>query len=162
MRKYFAVAMIGAAVTLSGCGKSNTKTYTDDKGNNVSVSNGGDGHVTITGANGEKVEFGAGANAKMPSDIPLYPGAKVTASFTGQGKEGSGGMVTFTTTASPDDVIAFYKQKADALGLAQTMNMDMGGTKSYVAANDKTKRTMSITATKASDGTTGQVTWGTK
>ena len=88
--------------------------------------------MTITGANGEKVEFGTGSSAKMPSDIPLYPGAKVTASFSGQGKDGSGGMVAFTTTASPDDVIAFYKQKAEAIGMAQTMNMDMGGTKSYV------------------------------
>ena len=162
MRKLFAVAMIGAAVALVGCGKSDTKTYTDGSGNSITTSKDGDGHMTITGANGEKVEFGTGSSAKMPSDIPLYPGAKVTASFSGQGKDGSGGMVAFTTTASPDDVIAFYKQKAEAIGMAQTMNMDMGGTKSYVAANEKDKRTLSITATKASDGTTGQVTWGTK
>jgi CDGSH-type Zn-finger protein len=162
MRKLFAVAMIGAAVTLAGCGKSNEKTYTDGNGNSVTTSDNGDGHMTITGANGEKVEFGTGANAKMPSDIPLYPGAKVTASFTGNGKDGSGGVVTFTTTDSPDQVIAFYKQKADSIGLAQTMNMDMGGTKTYVAASDKEKRTLSITATKSSDETTGQVTWGTK
>lgn len=162
MRKLIAIAMIGAAVSLVGCGKSDTKVYSDGKGGSVAVSNGGDGHMTITGANGEKVEIGTGSNAKMPDDIPLYPGAKVTASFTGQGKDGSGGMVSFTTTDTPDAVVAFYKQKAEAAGMAQTMNMDMNGTKSYVAANDKDKRSLTITATKGSDGTTGQVTWGIK
>ena len=162
MRKLFAVAMIGAAVALVGCGKSDTKTYTDGSGNSITTSKDGDGHMTITGANGEKVEFGTGSSAKLPADIPLYPGAKVTASFSGQGKDGSGGMVSFTTTDTPDAVVAFYKQKAEAAGMAQTMNMDMNGTKSYVAANDKDKRSLAITATKGSDGTTGQVTWGIK
>ena len=94
MRRIVAVMMMGAALGLVGCGKTDTKTYSDGKGNNVSVSNAGD-HMTITGSNGEKVEFGTGASAKMPAYLPLYPGAKVTASFTGQGKDGSGGMVSF-------------------------------------------------------------------
>jgi len=161
MRRIFTVVMIGAAIGLVGCGKTDTKTYSDGKGNNVSVSNTGD-HMTITGANGEKVEFGTGANAKMPSYLPLYPGAKVTASFSGQGKDGSGGMVAFHAAATPADIIAFYKQKAASAGMADTMNMDAGGTMTYMASNEKAKTTLSVSATKGSDGSDGQVTWGTK
>jgi hypothetical protein len=161
MRRILAITMIVAATGLVGCGKTDTKTYSDGKGNNVSVSNAGD-HMTITGSNGEKVEFGTGASAKMPSYLPLYPGAKVTASFSGQGKDGSGGMVAFHAAATPADVIAYYKQKAASAGMADTMNMDAGGTMTYMASNEKAKTTLSVTATKASDGSDGQVTWGTK
>jgi hypothetical protein len=164
MRKVIAVTMIAAAAAaaaLSGCGRSDTKVYSDGK-SSVAVSNNGDGHMTITGENGAKMEFGAGSQAKLPSYLPLYPGAKVTASFTGQGKDGSGGMVSFHTPAAPAEVIAFYKQKAGAAGMADTMNMDSGGTMVYIAANEKAKSQVSVSATKASDGTDAQVTWGAK
>src|ERR1700759_4893896 len=82
MQKLVVAAMIVAAAGLSGCGKKDTKVYTDSNGNSVAMSNSGDGHMTVTGSNGEKVEIGAGSEAKMPSWLPLYPGAKVTASFT--------------------------------------------------------------------------------
>ncbi len=46
--------------------------------------------------------------------------------------------------------------------MAQTMTADMGGTSTYVAANDKTKQTLSVSATKDADGTSVQLTWGEK
>ncbi len=160
MRRIFTVVMIGAAIGLVGCGKTDTKTYSDGKGNNVSVSNAGD-HMTITGSNGEKVEFGTGASAKMPSYLPLYPGAKVTASFSGQGKTARAAC-RLHAAATPADIIAYYKQKAASAGMADTMNMDAGGTMTYMASNEKAKTTLSVSATKGSDGSDGQVTWGTK
>ncbi|MBV8977642.1 MAG: hypothetical protein JO261_16085 [Alphaproteobacteria bacterium] len=163
MRRIAAVFLMAAALT--ACGKSDTKTYSDSKGNNVTVSNGGNGgdsHMTFTGANGEKAEFNTGANAKMPPNLPLYPGANVTASFSGQGKDGAGGMVAFHAKAAPAEIIAFYKQKAEASGMAQTAMMDMGGSSTYVAANEKENRTVSVTVTKAGDGTDAQITWGSK
>jgi hypothetical protein len=152
--------MIVAAAGLTACGKSGTKTYSTNNGN-VTVSNSND-HMTITGSNGEKVEFGTGTNAKLPTFLPLYPGATVQSSFTGNGKDGSGGVVTFHAHASPADIIDFYKNKATSAGMAQTMTADMGGTSTYVAANDKTKQTMSVSATKDADGTSVQLTWGLK
>jgi hypothetical protein len=161
MRVFVTLVMIGAAACLAGCGRSGTKTYSTSNGGTVSVSNAND-HMTITGSNGEKVEFGAGTNAKMPTFLPLYPGATVQSSFTGNGKDGSGGVVTFHAHAAPADVIEFYKGKSTAAGMAQTMTADMGGTSTYVAASDKTKQTMSVSATKDADGTNVQLTWGTK
>jgi hypothetical protein len=160
MRAFVTVVMIGAAVGLSGCGKSGTKTYSTGNGS-VTVSNSND-HMTITGSNGEKVEIGSGTDAKLPSFLPLYAGATVQSSFTGNGKDGSGGMVSFHAHAAPADIIGFYKDKSTAAGMAQTMTADMGGTSTYVAANDKTKQTMSVSATKDADGTTVQLTWGMK
>jgi len=162
MRKLIVLAMIAIAAGVAGCGKSATKVYTNGK-DNVAVSNSGD-HMTITGANGAKVEFGSGttATAKMPSFLPLYPGAKVTTSITGSDKNGSGGMVAFQVAASTDDVVNFYKQKTTAAGMAQAMSAQMGDTSTYVAANDKTKQSVSVSATKGGDGTTVQITWGAK
>jgi hypothetical protein len=162
MRKFIAATMMIAAAALTACGKHDTKVYSDGKGGSVSVSNTDNGHMTFTGSNGEKVEFGAGSNAKMPSYLPLYPGAKVTASFTGNGKDGSGGMVTFHTADTPDAVVAFYKQKAKAAGMADTMNMNSNNTIMYVGANEKAKSQVTVSATKGSDGTDAQVNWGAK
>ncbi|HTT97858.1 MAG TPA: hypothetical protein VMF58_07390 [Rhizomicrobium sp.] len=162
MRKFVAATMMITAAGLTACGKHDTKVYTDSKGNSVAMSNSGDGHMTITGSNGEKVEIGAGSNAKMPSWLPLYSGAKVTASFTGQGKDGDAGMVSFHTSDAPDAVIAFYKAKAAAAGMADTMNMNNNNTLVYIAANEKAKTQLSVSATKGSDGTDAQVNWGAK
>ena len=162
MRKFVIIAMIATAAGLSGCGKSATKVYTNGK-DSVAVSNNGD-HMTITGNNGAKVEFGSGTNAtaKMPSYLPLYPGAKVTTSITGSDAHGSGGMVAFQVAAGAEDVVNFYKQKTTEAGMAQAMSAQMGDTTTYVAANDKTKQSVSISATKGGDGTTVQITWGAK
>jgi len=162
MQKIFAVVMIGTAVALAACGKKDEqKTVYSDGTNTVTQTGSGD-HMTITGSNGEKVEFGSGASAKMPSYLSLYPGAKITSSFTGQGKDGGGGVVTFHAGAAPAQIIAFYKQKAAAAGMSEAMNMETGGTTMFAANNDKAKTSLSVTATKAADGADAQVTWSTK
>jgi hypothetical protein len=161
MQKIFAMVALGAAVSLAACGKKDEKTVYSNGGATVTQSSSGD-HMTITGANGEKVEFGSGSSAKMPSYLPLYPGANITASFSGQGKDGSGGVVTFHTGATPADVISFYKKKAAAAGMTEAMNMESGGTTLFTAANEKAKTTLSVSATKGTDGTDAQVTWGSK
>jgi hypothetical protein len=163
MRKAIGVLMLGAAVVLTGCGKSDQKVYTDNKGNQVAVSNSGD-HMTITGQNGEKVEFGSGASAtaKLPAYLPLYPGATVTSSFTGSGKDGAGGVIVFHAQAAPAAIIAFYKDKTASAGMAQSMAAESGQTSTYIAANEKTKQTASISATASSDGSDVNLTWSNK
>jgi hypothetical protein len=162
MRIIIAATTAAIAIGLVGCGKSDTKVYSNGK-DSVAVSQSGD-HMTVTGSNGEKVEFGSGTNAtaNTPSYLPLYPGAKVTASFTGSGKDGAGGMVSFQSSAAPADIINFYKPKVTAAGMAQTASMEMGATTTYAAANETSKRSVSVTATKGGDGTTVQLAWSGK
>jgi len=159
MRALIAVVVMGAAVGLVGCGKSGTRTYGTGSGS-VTVSNSGD-HMTATGSNGEKVEMssGPGVTAKLPAFLPLYPGATVQTSVTGAGKDGDGGMVVFHTSAGAAAIVAFYKQKAVAAGMADTMNMQQGATTMYVATNEKTKQSVEVAATSAADGSTVQLTW---
>jgi hypothetical protein len=165
MRKLVVVTMIIAAAGLTACGKSGTKVYTDGK-STVSVSDADKGHVTITGANGEKVEIGGTQDVagKLPSYLPMYPGGTVKSSMIGNGKDGMGGLIVFHTNAAAADVIAFYKGKATAAGMADTMDMNTGATTMYVGTNQKTNESVQVAATKSSDGagTDVQLTWSNK
>jgi hypothetical protein len=166
MRTFIVVAVIAAAAAgLTGCGKSGTKVYSDGK-NTVAVSGTDAGHMTITGSNGEKVEIGGKQDigGQMPSYLPMYPGGDVKSSMIGNGKDGMGGLVVFHTKAASADIIAFYKGKATAAGMADTMDMNSGNTTMYVGTNDKTKQSVQVAATKASDGsgTDVQLTWSNK
>lgn len=159
MRKLFTIAMIGAALALSGCGKKDEKTvYSDNKGNSVATNASGD-HMTFTGSNGEKMEIGTGTNAKLPAYLAVYPGASVAANINTNNADGTGGMVSLKTSAAPADVIAFYKQKAQAHGMKESMNADMNGTMTFAAANDAAKEQLAVSAAKDSDGTTVSITW---
>ena len=162
MRKFVVVSMAVAAAGLTGCGKSGTKVYSNGK-ESVAVSQSGD-HMTMTGSNGEKVEIGDNqdVSGKLPAYLPMYPGGQVKSSVFGNGKDGLGGMVMFHTNAAAADIIAFYKSKASAAGMADTMDMNSGGTILYAGNNDKTKETVQVAATKSNDGTNVQLTWSGK
>jgi hypothetical protein len=101
---------------------------------------------------------GAAANAKMPAFAPLYPGAAVETSVVAEGA-GKGGMVMFKTNASGATVLDFYKKSAAAANLTDVTTMTSGDTMTFGASDDKTKKGMSVVATKAEDGTQVQVTW---
>jgi len=163
--RIFAVVTLGAALALTGCGKKEEKTvYSDGQTTVTQTDNGagGDNHITVTGPNGEKVEYGTGANAKLPAYLPVYPGATVTMSNTGSSAQGSGGSVLFHTTASMAEVIAFYKDKAKAHGLKDVATTDAGTMMSYAAESDGQKESLSVIATKDESGTNGQIIWGSK
>ncbi|WP_404418384.1 hypothetical protein [Brevundimonas vesicularis] len=72
-----------------------------------------------------------------PAFAALYPGAKVDGQpLAGDGEAGPGALVTFTTTASPDDVVAFYRERAEKAGLRSVAGMNQGETRAYGAAAD--------------------------
>jgi len=156
---------VGACIAFAGCGRSDnnkTVTYSSQNGN-VTVSSSGNGeHMVIQSDNGKaSVEINTNGlgHVDLPPFAPLYPGAKVISSVTGADKNGSrGSEVTFTTSAAPGDVIAFYKQRADGAGLTQTMNMQEGNAMMMAASKDK--KSVTITATKSGDGTQVLLIWG--
>lgn len=70
-----------------------------------------------------------------PDYAALYPGAALDQPATiADGPEGAGGLVTFTTAASPDEVVAFYRSRAEAAGLSSVMGMNQGDARAYGAA----------------------------
>jgi hypothetical protein len=131
---------------------------------NVAFSGSGNS-VTIKGNDGKTVfEVNANGvtNAKTPDFAPLYPGAKVQAAFSSHENGSQAGTVTLLTQSAAAEIIGFYKQKAQAAGLAETLSMSSGGTQIYAAGNDKTKQSVQVSAANGNGGTQVQVTWSGK
>lgn len=97
-----------------------------------------------------------------PAFAVLYPGARVDGAPTlADGASGPGGVLAFTVDATPDEVIAFYRQRAEAAGLASVMGMDQGDTRAYGAAGpDATDAALQVVASPAEGGGASvQLTW---
>ncbi len=97
-----------------------------------------------------------------PAFAALYPGAQTDGPATiATGPTGPGGLITFTTDAAPDAVIAFYRQRAEAAGLAPVMAMNQGEARAYGAAARKGDgATLQVVASPGEGGLTSvQLTW---
>lgn len=108
---------ITSLALLAACSNASEHTITDPESGE-----------SITLRTAEDAEAGIAPPANLPAFAPVYPGATVTASVSGNPDEAKG-MVGFTTTDSADAVIAFYRDKAAAAGLAEQAEMNMGGTR---------------------------------
>ena len=96
-----------------------------------------------------------------PDFAAIYPGGTIEAPPTvAGGPAGPGGIVSFTTDAKPDAVIGFYKQRAEAAGLASVMSMNQGDSQAYGAAEVTNGATLQVVATALEDAPTAvQLTW---
>lgn len=99
-----------------------------------------------------------------PAFAALYPGAQTEgAPVTASGPGGPGGIVTFTTDATPDAVIDFYRQRAERAGLAPIMAMNQGEARAY-GASARTDRgaSLQVVAAPGEGGLTSvQLSWNT-
>ena len=119
------------------------------------------------GDNGEvaSVEIGGG-DAKLPSWVPAYPGAKAQGNMTARGTSsdgsGEGGVVTFVTPDSPSKVTAYYEGKCKDLGadVKVTQSSDMGGM--LVCADEAGERSLNVLVGGSSGDTTITLTYGRK
>lgn len=97
-----------------------------------------------------------------PAYAAIYPGGEIEgAPTTASGAAGDGGLVTFTTEASPDAVVAFYKSRAEAAGLTSTLGMNQGDARAYGAAGiGDAGASLRVVASPASEGETSvQLSW---
>ena len=119
------------------------------------------------GKNGEvaNVEIGAGTG-KIPSWVPVYPGASAMGNLTASGTDGSdrgaGGVVTYQSSDSPDKVFSFYKVKIDSLGMKIESETGDGQEGSIHARDDDDKRTLVISVTRRFGGSTIALTFSEK
>lgn len=105
---------------------------------------------------------GAASIDGAPAFAALYPGAQAAGPATvATGPTGPGGLITFTTEAAPEAVVAFYRQRAEAAGLAPVMAMNQGEARAYGAAARKTDGpTLQVVASPGEGGLTSvQLTW---
>ena len=89
----------------------------------------------------------------LPDFAILAPDAAIDFCFVSQASPTfGGGNVNYMTKLSPDAVIALYRNKAKSSGMADTPLTDKPG--ATYAANDATKRTISVVIKPDSDGQT--------
>ena len=127
----------------------------DSNGNTVAV-DGKTGQVTVRTNDGTAVYTG-GAGTKLPadfpSDIPIYPGATVTASVgaAGQAAGKTSHVVTFETSDSADSVASFYKAKLAAWQSSAEVGTPEG--KMLVLQSPDSRRRVSLLAASKSGKT---------
>lgn len=99
--------------------------------------------------------------AGAPAFAVLYPGAELDGQPTLPGGRAEGGIVTFRTAASPDQVVEFYRAKAEGAGLRSVTGMNQGDARAYGAAggaaNDVTLQV--VAAPGEDDQTSVQLSW---
>lgn len=156
--RLFLVATAVAAVSLTACGKKEPETakpgvqLTPD-GYKVTSP---DGAATI-------VSGKAAAEAKMPDFAPIYPGSKVENAIAKVGNDkADGGTLIYKAAATPEAVIAFYKEKSAASGFKTEMDANMGAARMFAAGDEGSGKALQVIASAADGGTSVQVIWATK
>ena len=99
-----------------------------------------------------------------PTFAVVYPGGDLDGPATvARGPDGPGGILSFTTDATPDAVVDFYRQRAEAAGLASVMAMNTGDARAYgAAAGDGSGKLLRVVATPVEGGSTSvQLDWTT-
>ncbi len=155
-------------VGLSACDPSGKDHKASDTPSDSPAKTGAESPVAETGAPATTGAAPADAPAatvvrlgNAPDFAAVYPGGVVEAPPTvAGGPAGPGGLVTFTTDAKPEAVIGFYKQRAEAAGLAPVMSLNRGDTVAYGAAEPANGAMVQVVATAVDQAPTSvQLTW---
>lgn len=161
MRHGFA-GVIGLALLAAACGPHNEEKAPNGEVRAEGPSPAGSTPATVPAA---------APPAASPVDLPgapafaaLYPGSSLSQQPTlASDAAGSGGMVEFSAPATPEAVVDFYRERAEAAGLHSVVTTNVGDTRAYAAAehaDDLTSgRTLNITASPAGEGASVLLTW---
>lgn len=144
MRLVFALAVVG--LSLAACGKPDAESAPAAK-----VS---DGAVSVAAGP-------AATAATLPDFAPIYPGSEMKSTATGIGDaKTNGGMAVFVTPDSPDQVLAFYREKARAAGLEVQLDADMGAARQFAANDEASGRLLQVIVSAQAGMSQVQVIWG--
>lgn len=159
MKRTLAAAALMAAMAMAGCNQSPAdEAPSADAAADAAVPAAVDVPASPAAA-------GAGASPAAPGApafAVVYPGGTVGGPATvARGPDGPGGILSFTTEASPDAVIDFYRRRAEAAGLASVMAMNTGDARAYgAAAENGSGQLLRVVATPVEDGPTSvQLDW---
>lgn len=152
-----------ATFLLAACGSESSGTFSDDDGQTgeYTIDNStGEATATITTEDGTAtMRSGADVPVDLPGGFTPYPGGEVVANTVVKQGEGSGTLLTMTTSDDPDTVAAFYKAQAEAAGIEIQMEMTTNGGK-MVGGESSEGLTFSIIASPTAGGTSAQLAVG--
>lgn len=106
------------------------------------------------------VQFGGDAE-KIPAEVPVYPGAKVQATFEVDGDGGSAQGAyeyEFRTEDAPSKVFGWYHSKLQEDGRKLALHNESPGGGMLVAEDAPNRRTLRVIVSRDANGTTINVT----
>jgi len=158
MKRTLAAAALMAALALAGC----SQAPADEAPAAAEVAPSADAAAPAAAAPSVAAGAATPAAPGAPAFAVVYPGGATEGPATvARGPDGPGGILSFTTDATPDAVIDFYRQRAEAAGLASVMAMNTGDARAYgAAASDGSGKLLRVVATPVEDGPTSvQLDW---
>lgn len=158
MKRTLAAAALMAAMAMAGC-----SPPTEEAAPAVEAIAAADAAIPAAAAPTEAPAAAVVPAAPgAPAFAVVYPGGVTGGPATvARGPDGPGGILSFTTEATPDAVIDFYRRRAEAAGLASVMAMNTGEARAYgAAASDGSGKLLRVVATPVEDGPTSvQLDW---
>ncbi len=164
MKRSMAIAFLAMATSLTGCGNGDAQAERPVAPETAAGPPAPAADAPPVSPVGTAPATPATETSGVPAFAAVYPGGQVSAPPTiANGPDGPGGIVSFTTNADPDTVVAFYRQKAEAAGLSSIMGMNQGRARAYGAvAADNAATSLRVVADPVDDGATSvQLTWST-
>ena len=158
MKRTLAAAALMAALALAGC----SQAPADEAPAAAEAAPAADAAAPAAAATPVAAGAATPAAPGAPAFAVVYPGGAAEGPATvARGPDGPGGILSFTTDATPDAVIDFYRQRAEAAGLASVMAMNTGDARAYgAAASDGSGKLLRVVATPVEDGPTSvQLDW---
>ncbi|MBP8072018.1 MAG: hypothetical protein KAY20_00485 [Brevundimonas sp.] len=158
MKRTLAAAALMAALALAGC----SQAPADEAPAAAEAAPAADAAAPAVAAPSVAAGAATPAAPGAPAFAVVYPGGATEGPATvARGPDGPGGILSFTTDATPDAVIDFYRQRAEAAGLASVMAMNTGDARAYgAAASDGSGKLLRVVATPVEDGPTSvQLDW---
>ena len=159
MKRTLAAAALMAALALAGC----SQAPADEAPAAAEAAPAADAAAPAPAAPAAAAAGAATPAAPgAPAFAVVYPGGATQGPATvARGPDGPGGILSFTTEATPDAVVDFYRQRAEAAGLASVMAMNTGEARAYgAAASDGSGKLLRVVATPVEDGPTSvQLDW---
>lgn len=126
-----------AAILLASCdssaGDENEIRMSDDEGN-------------------ESIVTSSTAAVVLPDGFSIYPGAAIESTTTMSGADGEGQLIIMTSSASPEDVLAHFREQAETAGYEIDMEMSTG--KAHVIAGKRVDGEMFTVNASAAEGDT--------
>lgn len=162
MKRIFAVAGLATAMTVVGCQKADEAEPAEAPA--------AAGAAVDAAAEAPALPAAIAPAARVEPAAPgapafavLYPGASPKGPpVAGQSPAGPGGMLEFTTEATPDQVVAFYRQRAEAAGLKSINALNRDDARAYAAGDgaDGSGKLLNVIATPVEGGPTDVLlTW---
>ena len=164
MKRTLAAAGLMAAMALAGCGQAPA----DEAALAGDAAAGATDAAAPVAAEVRVATPAPGGAAALPAApgapafAVIYPGGAVSGPPTvARGPDGApGGILSFTTEATPEVVVAFYRQRAEAAGLSSVMAMNQGEARAYGAVAQDRGDKLHVVATPLEDGPTNvQLDW---